>query len=406
MELPEDIIVDILRRLPVKSVGRFRCVSKTWRSLISDPNFVRTHLSRHIQPHLSLGTACRIILSRYADTLLSLRPHEDDDGFAEAVELDFHLVRHLPYYVKGHCDGILCLVINDGAKGLLVVYNPSIREYRRLPPPRNFRSTREVFGIGYDSSIGDYKIVRVPSMYCRVKCPGYIPRVEILTLKSNSWRTLPDHDTPPYFVEHIFQATNVNGGLYWLCEDRDASKCVILRFDLVEEKFKVVPPGPDDFNWSITWLGSLRDSLCVIHSQRMSHVHIWSTKDDETWTKLITIPTFPGPNFSVSSFRYTPLCYTKTGALLMRVRGEGFVVYEPGENRFRQLQVRGADHHLQEIVYYESLVSPYGGNVNESASDREEHRTWLGDTAARSIRQLVNGLKRGFSFNGGRSGRS
>lgn len=410
MELPDDITVDILRRLPVKTVVRFRCVSKAWRALISDRSFVRSHLSRVIQSHLPLGTASRIILARYADTLLSLQPKEEGDGVADVVEVrDFDLVRHLPYYVKGHCDGLLCVVINDGEKGLLVVYNPSIREYRRLPHPRNFRSTREVFGIGYDPSIGDYKIVRVPSVYCRLKCPGYTPRVEVLTLKSNSWRTLPDHDTPPYFVEHIFQATNVNGGLYWLCEDRDASRCVILRFDLVAEKFKVVPPAPEEYNWSITWVGSLRDSLCVIHSQRVSNVNVWSTKDDQTWTKLITIPTTTGPNSNSSfcSLRYTPLCFTKTGALLMRVRGEGFMVFEPEENRYHQLEIRGAEQHLQETVYYESLVSPNGGNENDTAAAGagDVHRTWLADTTSRSIRQLILGLRRGMSFNGGRSGR-
>lgn len=34
--LCDDLIVEILSQLPAKSVHRFKCVSKTWRELISD----------------------------------------------------------------------------------------------------------------------------------------------------------------------------------------------------------------------------------------------------------------------------------------------------------------------------------------------------------------------------------
>lgn len=41
--LPEDIVVKILCRLPVKSLIRFTCVSKRWRVIISDPQFCKSH---------------------------------------------------------------------------------------------------------------------------------------------------------------------------------------------------------------------------------------------------------------------------------------------------------------------------------------------------------------------------
>ncbi|PNT65756.1 hypothetical protein BRADI_3g02032v3, partial [Brachypodium distachyon] len=45
--LPNDLILDILSRLPVWSVCRFRCVCNEWRALISDPAFAAEHRSRH-----------------------------------------------------------------------------------------------------------------------------------------------------------------------------------------------------------------------------------------------------------------------------------------------------------------------------------------------------------------------
>ncbi|XP_068652602.1 F-box protein At5g07610-like [Aristolochia californica] len=37
--LSDDLLIEILRRLPFKSLARFKCVSKAWHSLISDPCF-------------------------------------------------------------------------------------------------------------------------------------------------------------------------------------------------------------------------------------------------------------------------------------------------------------------------------------------------------------------------------
>ncbi|KAK1678624.1 hypothetical protein QYE76_039472 [Lolium multiflorum] len=43
-ELPEELVLEILIRQPVKSLRRFKCVSKAWRTEISDPYFIRSHL--------------------------------------------------------------------------------------------------------------------------------------------------------------------------------------------------------------------------------------------------------------------------------------------------------------------------------------------------------------------------
>ncbi|OIS97377.1 PREDICTED: F-box/kelch-repeat protein At3g06240-like [Nicotiana attenuata] len=45
--LPQEIIIDILSRLPAKVIGQFRCVSKQWLNFLSDPQFIKFHHTIH-----------------------------------------------------------------------------------------------------------------------------------------------------------------------------------------------------------------------------------------------------------------------------------------------------------------------------------------------------------------------
>ncbi|GMI95278.1 hypothetical protein HRI_003197100 [Hibiscus trionum] len=51
--LPQNTITDILYRFPVKSLTRFKSVSKNWVDLTSNPAFIATHLRRSsLNPYL------------------------------------------------------------------------------------------------------------------------------------------------------------------------------------------------------------------------------------------------------------------------------------------------------------------------------------------------------------------
>lgn len=44
--VPEDVLIDILIALPIKSLLRFRSLSKSWNSVISDKDFISAYLAQ------------------------------------------------------------------------------------------------------------------------------------------------------------------------------------------------------------------------------------------------------------------------------------------------------------------------------------------------------------------------
>ncbi|KAG6431360.1 hypothetical protein SASPL_109439 [Salvia splendens] len=66
-KLPNDVIIEILTRLPVKPLLKFKCVCKSWRALISSTQFVAAHLEfTKSAPNL---TTHRLILKYRGNTM-------------------------------------------------------------------------------------------------------------------------------------------------------------------------------------------------------------------------------------------------------------------------------------------------------------------------------------------------
>ena len=111
--LPYNIVLSILRRLLVKSVIRFKRVSKTLDSSITSPDFIYTHLNQNnnnynkdddhhrylIHMPLNLRSTnraiCTVELYRMFDTISEARnPFVFSSNFAQIV---------------GSCNGLLCI---------------------------------------------------------------------------------------------------------------------------------------------------------------------------------------------------------------------------------------------------------------------------------------------------------
>lgn len=114
----------------MKSLLKFRCVSKLWRSLISSPQFVKTHLS--VSAKNKDYTHHRLVLTEIRNLFTSLDVQYilrdcsvkslRNDSVIEALDLNYYPMNNpkLSVSTVGSVNGLICLAI-DGND--LVLWN-------------------------------------------------------------------------------------------------------------------------------------------------------------------------------------------------------------------------------------------------------------------------------------------
>ncbi|PHU21354.1 hypothetical protein BC332_06461 [Capsicum chinense] len=213
--LPLELVTEILSRLPIKTLLKFKCVSKSWLALISSPEFVKFHLSlntnnkeythhkflMNCRPSYNFKDCSYKVLMNYHPTynfkdcsLSSLY----NESSTEAKELDYPMKsysmhRRVPYgdSIIGSANGLICLVIG---KTKFFLWNPSSTSncliLKLLGP----------YGFGYDEFHDDYKVVCFSNDVLHDDGPCEL-EVKIYSLKSDSWRRVDDCPCPEYGVK-------------------------------------------------------------------------------------------------------------------------------------------------------------------------------------------------------------
>ncbi|XP_026443002.1 F-box/kelch-repeat protein At3g23880-like [Papaver somniferum] len=246
--LPEEVYLEILYRVPVKTTFVCKCVCKSWLSLISTPDFIKMHLNVSIQKNnpkvmikyhdpVNQGT---ITFSVSYDSLSSSTNEFED----EAIAMDYPLESD-GYLFKtwGTCDGLFCLGFEVGVADVLYLWNPATREYKELPESPNESSESKeigVCGFGYDDRNGDYKIVKL-LQYRRMVEDSYpvdredpsqgMSLVDVYTMGSNSWKSIAS--VPYSFPICGDPGVLVNGVLHWLGYTQPKHYNVLLLWSLL-----------------------------------------------------------------------------------------------------------------------------------------------------------------------------
>ncbi|KAL1207747.1 F-box protein DOR [Cardamine amara subsp. amara] len=250
--IPVDLIIEILSRLPAKSISRFRCVSKEWASILHRQYFTNLFLKMS-----SSRPRLLFIFRTDDDKLFFLSAHQplNPDQNSSPLVVDYHMSFSTKTCSPFHMAPVFGLVCSKPIKVFLgivyrnvntMIYNPSTGQSIPLPRIQSMVNTRTV--LGYDPINKQYKVL---CMKDRIN-PLYT--VQILTLGTGtlSWKTIGC--SLLHFP--VCGWICINGVLYYPGDMGNTfpKRYTIVCFDVRFEKFKFVEP-PD--NIDVTWLSTM-----------------------------------------------------------------------------------------------------------------------------------------------------
>ena len=372
-DLSEDIVTEILLRLPVKSLVRFRCVCRSWLLLIQSRRFVDLHLrlakgNERILIYQIIREKSKPVLSFHSnDELLSVvAPYLDD---IPGYDYFFSFV--------GSCNGIVCLCANriDG----IFLFNPALRQSKRLPPrpfgcPPGLEDWAGPLGFGYDPITDDYKVVKFVDIWEEetenCSYPELVDnKVEIYNLSTNTWRQLDGFSKQ--VGNHRCFSIFFNGCFHWY--DDSGPEIQIVSFNMATEVFLNIPlpesgyldSGETTGNVTTTALVTLDECLAFILytvHKRHTSLNTWEKVDDqffdvwimkeygvkESWTKRYHVGPLSNIEFPLSSWKTDGLLLQTTDGQLVSCdlntqQVQEYDIYEPRK--------------LDAVSYKESLVS-------------------------------------------------
>ncbi|XP_021757485.1 F-box/kelch-repeat protein At3g23880-like [Chenopodium quinoa] len=349
MELPRDVLMEILAKLPVKSLIRFTSVCKYWRSLIKSSEFV----SKHYATRSNLGydsfltefsRACWFSVFSYEnftfETAFKIRP---------AV-----LSYKQPKLGIDHRDVIKYINISGPLFKL-----PSLAD----------DLIHQNLGFGFDSETNDFKVV---CFYGTKPCLGVGVGVNIrkgiliYSLAANCWRELHVETMNTVWVSHnnVFSKGRM---CHWIC------RTFLLSFDMVDEVFlqTSLPYCPNGFLDRGSDSDNMYPAVYILDSswlQPTSTIDLWVLQKYGRagyWSKQlsVTIPEF---------VLFTPS---------MLLRNNRLIVFHNGKDKelkcydlvpLQQVKSLPLILDYPVLAYTESLVSVQPSHQNNSSSDQQQ----------------------------------
>ncbi|XP_031092210.1 putative F-box protein At5g44220 [Ipomoea triloba] len=154
--LPQEIFMEILSKLPAKTLVRFRCVSKFFCALIADHGFGVLHRSLS----LTLPGRAGFLISIEVRTRHAAPPRRAyyTLNFSEHENLQANRVGFLdaqPFLLSSPSDGLICV---SKPNGDVAVCNVSTRQRIFLPRLNQYREGCVPL-LGYDSQSKRYKVL-------------------------------------------------------------------------------------------------------------------------------------------------------------------------------------------------------------------------------------------------------
>ncbi|CAI8613205.1 unnamed protein product [Vicia faba] len=366
--LPNDLITEVLSILPVKSLVRFKCVCNHFKTLISDPTFVKLHLKRSTTSNMLFpfvkchdldisGRSCFYIWLDCTIVQYPIRRLLDNPSFTLFDGLNYFLNQKGCSYIVGSCNGLILLAgdfINFRCNieyhrtidYWLCVWNPATRKISK-----NFGHFREYgrtsgkqffFAFGCDDLKDNYKVVAY-------SCNRYefLSEVRVLSLGDDVWRNVESFPVVPLLPNYVY----LSGTLNWLAiqnEDISVEKFVIVSLDLRTETYNqyLLPPCFDQESPREPIFGVLGGCISLSYCYKETDLVIWQMKQlgiQDSWTRFLKISY---QNLEISNdlvrkynFHLMPLFLSNDTLVLMNRQESQAILYNWRDNRVKRTNI-------------------------------------------------------------------
>ncbi|KAM0883162.1 hypothetical protein ACQ4PT_031811 [Festuca glaucescens] len=288
--LLDDMIFDVLLRLPVKSILRFWAVCRSWAVLLSSKDFCSLHMatSKVLPPPepklLVVSPTARPGTTAVYSYSPSDEPRDDllftiDSSSGSSVEV----------VTPSPCCG-LTLLFDAGARAYYVC-NAATRALTRLPPYRDPGHVSAA-GLGFDAQTREYKVVRLINGYSyereRFRCDVYTPGADRWRPAAGGvpfkWSKLA-YSAVDHAVMNKIPPVFANGFLHWLINPSlliRRPRAAIITFSVADETFGCVRSPPfwglkeHQRSWSQSegeHLAVMDDQVCIVRNIRSGIPH-------------------------------------------------------------------------------------------------------------------------------------
>ncbi|XP_057427156.1 F-box/kelch-repeat protein At3g23880-like [Lotus japonicus] len=385
--LPDELIVEVLSWLPVKTLIRLRCMSKVWNSRItSDASFIELHRRRTAaqNPQLLLQRDRRncnftsLPISRLVENSLTALPND----------LRRHFGDHGCIYkwLIGSCNGLICIHFHSFSiwyrENWLCFWNPTTRSVSEKLGYFHTENRFSKFAFGYDNTNNTYKVVFFDLGNGEIKIgkDSQVTPMKVFTLGDNIWRDIQSLPVGVVTLHDNFKeprdGANLSGTLNWMALHNNLTpfydpkvitveNILILSLDLATETYTQfsLPQGFDEVPCVEPSVLVLMDCLCFCHVWKKTHFVIWQMKEfgvENSWTQLLKI-NYQDLQIQLSSdikYQLFPLFLYNHTLILVDSHDDQAILFNMRDNRAENTWITDKIYWSSTVNYVESLVSP------------------------------------------------
>ncbi|XP_056685313.1 F-box/kelch-repeat protein At3g23880-like [Spinacia oleracea] len=179
--------MEVMARMPVKTLLRFRCVCKTWCSLIDSSPLTLMHIKLYNNNSYWFAIATQRRSRRSNLLNKSSLLNVDDDRI-----IPYSIVgksNDYKYKIWGSCNGLI-LISDKIGLGTLRLWNPFIKKELLLPPflSNNTKCMFDMFFMGFSPCTNDYKVVAFRMLDDFINANEFT--IWIYSLNDRHWRII------------------------------------------------------------------------------------------------------------------------------------------------------------------------------------------------------------------------